>query len=66
MIVAKHDLNVAAYCKLKTILKKRSINYVAKKSSILTTDNINILLKAAVDKFYFVTKLMYVNFDSFD
>lgn len=56
-LVAKHDVNIATYCKLRALLKKESVNYVAKKSNVLTSDNIKTFLETASDEFYLLTKV---------
>jgi integrase len=55
-LIAKHDVNIAAYYKLKALLKKESVNYVAKKANVLTNDDIKTFIETAPNELYLLTK----------
>lgn len=56
-LIAKHDVNIASYTKLKALLKKQSVNYVPKKANVLTNDGIKTFLETAPDEAYLLTKV---------
>jgi hypothetical protein len=55
-LIAKHDVNIAAYYKLKALLKE-SVNYVAKKANVLTNDDIKTFIETAPNELYLLTKV---------
>lgn len=57
-IIAKHDINIATYPKLKAVLKRQSDGYVAKKSNTLSPEEIKQFIDTAPDELYLLTKVM--------
>lgn len=53
----KHDIDISRYTKLKAFLKRRSDSYIAKKSKVFTTENVQQFLKNAPDFQYLATKV---------
>lgn len=59
-INVKHDIDISRYKKLKSLLKRSSDNYVAKKSKIFTEENVKHFLENAPNEIYLATKVVKI------
>lgn len=57
-INVKHNIDISRFKKLKTLLKRSSEKYVAKKSKVFTEENIKQFLENAPDEIYLATKVI--------
>lgn len=56
----KHNINIATYCKLIALLKRKSDGFKCKKSMVLTSKHINDFLEKAPDNEYLFMKVTYL------
>lgn len=58
-LAIKHDVNISKFPKLRSLLKRQSEGYKAKKSKILTKEEVNKFILEASDKEYLMIKVSY-------
>ena len=57
-IIAKEDIDIGKYQKLRAFLKRKSDGYQAKKSKVLSEEQIQQFMKEAPDEIYLLTKVI--------
>lgn len=60
-IILHEKIDVSDYHTLSAFMKRQSHGYQAKKSKVLTTDEINKFIKEAPDDIYLLTKVRAIN-----
>lgn len=59
-ISIKHNINIANYLKLRSFLKGKSDGYQAKKSKVLSAQEINTFINEAPDEIHLSTKVIHL------
>lgn len=56
-LIVKNDIDISKFAKVQAFLKKKSVGHIAKKSRVLTQQDINTFLGEALDEMYLLAKV---------